>query len=346
MSVDLSKYEDIVINDKTDTTILYELLERDFYLGKEKIYAVDRLDNIYLAFDKKAKMWMPTNKETIFNDSPIKKDFYQIEKLLKGVYPWETFASIAKNTTKRREIYFEILINKTPHRVIGWMKTPRFADPIGPVHFNDSLAVLSRDIREHGYLFSGTEFQNRQIYPILDNYRYIDCLKQIFASVTAVARCEYQKNDFTNYVDLFYIPDSEIKLPRTGYYDGIKLSSTHFEVSEDTFYKIKGKVYAHNKKRVYYALPMEQKEGEFFPYNKMVLLSSKDNANQQYDVGGFFLLKDTDDFKRFKNYLKSTCDNYTEKVIYNSLEIMLKLKKKKPITLVLLTKVDLMKNSD
>ena len=107
--------------------------------------------------------------------------------LFKDVPPQGVFESIERASAKQAQRNLDEAVKTTKRRVIGWAYRP-----YGHLEENTDLdeeeyAAIVKDIREHNYKLSGEQYQDEELEPVFEDYRFATFSRRGFGGLIADA---------------------------------------------------------------------------------------------------------------------------------------------------------------
>lgn len=231
-----SDFEFIKPSNVEEIEFLAKTLYGCFLQGEETFCYVDYFKKIYLVLDEN-KQWIrrPFEEHESF---PKTKELSMKEgiALTKEFPPWEVIAQIKKEKEEERKREFEENLDKCQSHVLGWINASNGTSCAlnhGQLSEDEYLAIV-KDIREHGYLFSGEDHQNagEPCNPVLEDYTYVDFSVRGWGGVMADARGDFEEMAYTSYTGWHDLPGDKVFPPFASTYKE-KKPQNEFKVTHD-----------------------------------------------------------------------------------------------------------------
>ena len=259
--------------------------------------------------ERLAALWHPEEGAWLgipFEEVPQDADYLDDEKVesIAPVAPWPAMAEEAKKKEGKVKAYWEELIRTSPHQVIGYTDaaygSDRFLSMESGELSDEEYAALIRDFREHGYFYTGEDFQDscRECAPVLDNYRWIDFSRRGFGRLVAEARGDYSAMGYCHYTEAIFYAEKDKRYPDGERNQGVAIPPLKLEIGRRTAaFLAKSKVFA---ERVWLALPFSKDAESHYWVGDVVTLSSN-GYQEDWLVEGILEFRDESEYETYRD---------------------------------------------
>ena len=208
------KFEYIKITDENFVDVVKYNGKLFFYIDEE-IYCEDYVLNIILHFDKKENKWVDV---TLDLDDFNAKD-YDFDKALEDFSskpPRNVFDEVQEKRKNDNSYITDENIKNNPRKVIGWINV-KHAWYFLEDDSDEGFYAVVKNIRDKGYKFTGMQYDNLNLVPLLDNHKYVRLSSRSFGAAMALANKNYEQMGYAQYA--FGWVEEGLKVPYETIYD-------------------------------------------------------------------------------------------------------------------------------
>ena len=177
------------------------------------------------------------------------------------------------------------LAKNTKRKIIGWAFYPYGGKLLINKEKSDEVyAAVVKDVLTHGYFFSGEAFQNLDMFPILEDYTYVDFSRRGFGALMALTHGDHGPFAYARYSDEVE-PWEDAVTPEAGLYPEYGLANEDpIEIDGELFDDIFEKAeQAKELQEPLYLIPAPFPEsGKFYFPNEAVYLKSKRDGRVEW----------------------------------------------------------------
>ena len=219
-------------------------------------------------------------KEVEFASVPKEGESVDLDEIYEnyaGVKLWMRLKEAEMRICVEEDERVLALAKETKRKIIGWAYYPYGGKLLINKEKSDEVyAAVVKDVIEHGYLFSGEAFQTLDMFPVLEDYTYVDFSRRGFGALMALCHDEHGPFAYAAYSDEVE-PWEDTVTPDAGLYPELSLANEDpIEIDGEIFDDIIAKAEeSHDLDEALYLLPVPLPEGKYYFLNEAIYLKSK-----------------------------------------------------------------------
>ncbi len=313
-------------------------MKDDNYLSH--IYLLDNKPLYFLVFEHVAVVldngeWKEIEYDSSMVDLPkISEDLVK-EQLKDVISPDDVCKQIVKNRWDKWVEELKVKIAHPKRKVIGWVQYSYIWEyGVQKVEEDDDdqyYAALIKDLMDNGYFLSGAEYQDINLEPVFDDYKYLSTSRRGFADVVARSRGYFNPMDYARYTEYEFIDREKVKVPLDGKYDErelplIKLSDELYENIYQHLcdfyrdYQEDDTDLPDSSLAMFLYAVNTSEEWTYFPGDIVTIINQSESASEQFLIKGILPISSLEDLNAFLEDDDIHINKFDEKQIQETLE--------------------------
>lgn len=204
------------------------------------------------------------------------------------------------------------LAKTTPRRVIGWFYRPY--GQLEEINKRDpeAYAAIVKDVMDHHYLCSGEEYQDDELEPVLDNYKFVSFTQRGFAQLMADADGLVQPHASTMYTQREFIMKSHT--PSSGIYPDVKEASHEIEIPQAFFDVANELMDTESDESLCYSCPVPMpREGVYYLGQTLLLETQNMGDFEFFEIKGIRLIQNKKEYIEYIKFLRKETKDASHK---------------------------------